>query len=184
MYEASVPDSRSAKFRALFVGSICVRKGIPQLLKAWEKSGVDGELVLVGEIEPALRPLVGPFLERGDVHWFGFNFDLGRYYKSADIFVFPSLEEGDPLVTYEAAGCGLPVVTTPMGSANIIKDRINGFVHDPYDVEGMAESIVRLAESADLRASLASQAQSDAQGFTTELVGLERANLLARLLNR
>ena len=117
---ASSKDEGRTGFRALFVGTICVRKGVPQLLAAWKKSGVEGELLLVGKVEPAIRPLLEPYLENNSVRALGFTSDVGRLYKSADVFVFPTLEEGGPQVTYEAAGCGLPIITTPMGMANII----------------------------------------------------------------
>jgi glycosyltransferase involved in cell wall biosynthesis len=181
-FASSVGDKSRKGFRALFIGSIGVRKGVPQLLAAWKKSGVVGELLLVGGVEPALKPLLVPYLEGHGVRLAGFDFELGRFYKSADIFVFPSLEEGDPLVTYEAAGCGLPVVTTPMGSANIIKHGINGLVVDPYDIDGLAQAISSLANSPELRSRLALRAAKDAENFTTEKVGNERARILSSLL--
>ena len=123
-----------------------------------------------------------PYLERRDVRLVGFNFDLGPFYRSADVFVLPSLEEGDPLVTYEAAGCGLAVITTPMGSANIVEHGVNGLVVEPYDVEGLARSISLLAENIDLRKRLAAQAAQDARRYTTDKIGAERARLLKNLL--
>ena len=54
---------RTEGFRALFVGSVCVRKGVPQLLAAWEKSGVEGELVLAGRVENAIKPLLRSYCD-------------------------------------------------------------------------------------------------------------------------
>lgn len=181
-FALSVGDERRMGFRALFVGTICVRKGIPQLLAAWEKSGVVGELLLAGQVEPSLKPMLAPYLEGHGVRLAGFVSDVGPLFKSADVFVFPSLEEGDPLVTYEAAGCGLPVITTLMGSANIIRDGVNGLVVGPYDVDGLAQAISVLANSPELRNRLARQAAKDAQNYTYERVGNERAKILAGLL--
>jgi glycosyltransferase involved in cell wall biosynthesis len=170
------------EFRALFIGRISVRKGIPQLLAAWRKSGVAGELLLVGPVEEALKPLVGQYLRGDGVRLASFDLNLEQFYKSSDIFVFPSLEEGDPLVTYEAAGCGLPVVATSMGSANIIKHGVNGFVVPSYDVDALAQAISDLASSPALRNRLAVQATRDAQNFTTDRVGHERARILRDVL--
>ena len=181
-FASSVGDKNKKGLVALFVGDICVRKGIPQLLAAWKKSGVKGELVLAGEVEASLKPLLAPYLEGHHVKLAGFVFDVGRLYKAADIFVFPTLEEGDPLVTYEAAGCGLPVITTLMGRANIIQHGINGLVVSPFDVDGLAQAISRLANSPDLRSQLARQAAHDAQNFTYEKVGKQRAGILSGLL--
>jgi glycosyltransferase involved in cell wall biosynthesis len=181
-FAASVGDEDRKGFRALFVGRIGVRKGVPQLLTAWKMSGVIGELVLAGTVEESFEPLLAPYLKDHGVRLAGFVSDVGRLYKSADLFIFPTLEEGDPLVTYEAAGCGLPVITTLMGKANIISDGVNGLVVDPYDIDGLAKAISQLASSPELRNRLARQAASDAQKFTYDRVGNERAIILSGLL--
>jgi glycosyltransferase involved in cell wall biosynthesis len=179
---SSVGDESRNGFRALFIGGDVVRKGLPQLLAAWEQSGVIGELVIVGGINDSLKSLLVRYLERDDVRLVGFTRDIGPLYKSADIFVFPSLEEGDPQVTYQAAGCGLPVITTAMGSASIIKNGFNGLIVKPYDVDGLADAISRLASSPELRRRLGTQGARDAQNYTYERVGLERAKILCSTL--
>jgi glycosyltransferase involved in cell wall biosynthesis len=179
---ASVGEKGRTDFRALFIGGDTVRKGVPQLLTAWRKSGVKGELMIVGDIDASLRHRLAPYLEGDDVRLIKFEYDLGRLYKSADVFVFPSLEEGDPQVTYEAAGCGLPVITTPMGSANIIKNGVNGIVVEPYDIDGLAAAISQLARVPELRKRLGQQAAMDAKNYTYEKVGRQRAQLLSDLL--
>jgi glycosyltransferase involved in cell wall biosynthesis len=181
--ESSVGDDKKSGFRALFIGGDAMRKGIPQLLEAWHKSGVDGELLVVGEVDPALRPALAPYLEGNGVRLQGFTLDLAHLYKSADVFVFPSLEEGDPQVTYQAAGCGLPIIATPMGGGNLLRDGVNGLLVQPYDVDGLAAAIARLAKSPELRKRLGAQAAIDAKNYTYEKVGLERAKLLNSVLD-
>ena len=164
------------------MGADAVRKGLPQLLAAWEKSGVDGELVINTHITASLNQVLGRRLNSPHVRLVNYTTDAGSQFKSADVFVLPTLEEGDPLVTYEAAGCGLPVITTPMGSANIIRHGINGLIVRPYDIEGLADTISRLACSTELRTQLGLQAALDAQNYTYEKVGRQRANMLRHLL--
>lgn len=179
---SSVGETGRTSFRALFIGGDAIRKGVPQLLDAWKKSGVVGELLIVGEVDGAIRPILAPYLEGHGIRVQGFTLDLGHLYKSADVFVFPSLEEGDPQVTYQAAGCGLPIIATPMGGGNLLKDGINGFLVQPYDINGLAAAIARLANSQELRKRLGAQAAIDARKYTYEKVGLERARLLSGLL--
>ena len=38
-------------------------------------------------------------LNRADVRCMGFVRDIDKLYRDADVFVLPSFEEGDPLVT-------------------------------------------------------------------------------------
>src|SRR5262249_54195414 len=65
-YASSVGEKRSKGLVVLFVGDVCVRKGIPQLLAAWEKSAVKGQLILAGEVEASLTSLIAPYLRRQD----------------------------------------------------------------------------------------------------------------------
>ena len=171
-------DVAKGKFRALFVGTIGVRKGVLQLLAAWKQSGVAGELVLAGKIEDAIKPLLKPYLDDDSIRFVNFTPDVGSLYKSADIFVFPTLEEGGPQVIYEAAGCGLPVVTTPMGIGRLIQDRINGLIIEPNDIDGLATAISLLANSPVLRERLSRRTIVDAARFTYENIGFDRATLL------
>ena len=100
----------------LFVGSIEIRKGAHLLLEVWSRAGITGRLVLAGEMEPLIARYWGEHLKRKDVIHLPFDPDPAPVYRSADIFGFPTLEEGSPLVSYEALGTALPVVTTPMGA--------------------------------------------------------------------
>jgi glycosyltransferase involved in cell wall biosynthesis len=175
---------RKTTFRLLFIGNDAIRKGAPQLLAAWKKSQVVGELLIVGGIDAPLRPILAPYLESDSVRLVGYRRDLAELYRSADAFVIPSLEEGDPLVTYQAASFGLPIIATPMGSANIVKHGINGLLVSPHDVDGLANAIACLASSPDLQARMGSQAAKDAQGYTFEKIGKHRARMLRDVLSR
>jgi glycosyltransferase involved in cell wall biosynthesis len=177
-YLSSLPAPRTALFRALFVGRLCVRKGVVQLLKAWKRADLDGELLLIGDIEPALEPWVRSMEEHGVRH-ISYTPEVGSFYKSSDVFIFPTIEEGGPQVTYEAAGCGLPVIATPMGSARIVRDGVNGFIVQPYDIDQLAAAIVKIANDPDLRQRMSLEAEKDAQQFTYEKIGYQRGRILA-----
>ncbi len=79
-----------------------------------------------------------------------------------DVFVQHSLVvpstgdcEGSPVALAEAAGAGLPVVSTLCpGITDQVLEGITGFLVPQRDVEGMAARMVRLAEDSGLRASL------------------------------
>ena len=175
-------DHKPRPFRVLFVGIVCIRKGVPELLAAWKKSGVEGELVLAGPVENSIKPLLTSYIGKNSVRVLNFVEDVNSLYRSADIFVFPTLEEGGPQVTYEAAGCGLPVITTPMGAARLVENEVNGLIVGSADVDGLAGAISRLATSRELRERLGRQAAIDAQRFTYEQVGIERTSKLISLL--
>ncbi|MBB4200384.1 hypothetical protein CCR94_18040 [Rhodoblastus sphagnicola] len=164
----------AAGMTLLFVGSICVRKGAHLLLDSWARSGVKGRLVLVGEMEPTIREKCAHLLARDDVIVLDYSREIGPLYRCADAFVFPTLEEGSPLVAYEACGAGLPVVTTRMGAGALVRPRREGLVVDAYDARGWISAIRELAEDGVLRRRLACGARRRAADFTWPAVAQRR----------
>lgn len=172
---------RGTGFRALFVGTACVRKGIPELVDAWAQSGIRGELLIVGDVEPCLSRRLADAARLG-VKLVPFTKDLGALYRSCDVFVFPTLEEGGPQVTLEAGGCGLPVITTPMGASRLVETGRNGLVVAPGDVGALAAALRQMAEDANLRARMAAAIGRDAQAFAYERVSVGRARILRGIM--
>lgn len=168
---------------ALFVGRLCVRKGIHLLLEAWKRADIKGNLLLAGAVpHDVSEQLSGPLASRGVVR-LGHTFDIGSVYRSADVFTFGSLEEGGPMVTYEAMGCGLPVIVSPVGSSDA-RDGIDGFVIDPHDLDGWAAALRRLAEDKVLREQMGHSAREHAREFTWEKVAVRRREVLIDALQR
>jgi len=73
----------------------------------------------------------------------------------AAFLVLSSDYEGFPNVILEAMAARLPVITTPAGdAARVVQDGRTGYVIRRDDIEQMATSMVRLAQSPVLRAKL------------------------------
>jgi glycosyltransferase involved in cell wall biosynthesis len=78
--------------------------------------------------------------------------EMPELYNNLDIVVLTSLWEGLPCVFSEAMACELPIVATNVdGAREAIVDSENGFLHNPHDVDGMAQSVLRLIADDDLR---------------------------------
>jgi len=86
-------------------------------------------------------------------------------YSAADALVFPSLCESFGLPVVEAMACGCPVITSDY---TCLPETAGGaaLLVDPYDVESIADAMVKVATSEDLRAHL-------------RQAGLERASKLS-----
>lgn len=110
----------------LFVGSLIRRKGLDVLLRSWSAVRVrrpDAHLVLVGRDSFGDRDPTA-FLElqfadlstvdRASVSRLGVRDEIHRYMQAADVFVFPSRQEGFGTVMVEAMACGLPCVVTAL----------------------------------------------------------------------
>jgi glycosyltransferase involved in cell wall biosynthesis len=160
----------------LFVGTVCVRKGAHLLLKYWADSKIKGRLVIAGTIEPTIREHCANLLTQSNVHWAGYVPDLGALYRSADVFILPSLEEGDPLVTYLALGSGLPALVSPMAGGRSVRNNIDGMIVDPYDSDAWITVMREFAGSKELRLEKGANAHERAQEFTWDRVGLRRVD--------
>lgn len=183
-FEAPTSVPRRRRPRVLFVGTLSVRKGVPELLDAWRKAGVDANLQLAGAVTQELAALVHERAADDDVELLGYVEDVGSLFHGADVFAFPTHEEGGPQVTYEAAGCGLPVITTPMGAARLVETEVNGVVVAPGAVEELSEAIRLLVEDPGLRELYGASARQRAAEFTYERVGAQRCSLLLETLQR
>jgi len=162
----------------LFVGSICLRKGIPLLLEAWKRADLDAELLLCGRIAPEIEACLPPLETYRNVRHISYTHDIGKVYRNADIFVFPSLEEGGPMVTYEAMAHGLPVLVSEMGAGAIVEHDVNGIVLPAPDVDAWAENLAAMVENPDRRNAIGQQARQRAENFTWKNVADQRARLL------
>jgi glycosyltransferase involved in cell wall biosynthesis len=108
-------------------------------------------LVVVGDgvLRTELESLRGTLGLNSDVLFPGFKSydDLPAYYGLAEAFLHVSTTEQWGLVINEAMAAGLPVVVSDRcGCAGeLLKGGVNGFVVDPYDVAGLAETMSRVA---------------------------------------
>lgn len=174
--------TKAAGLNLLFVGTAEIRKGFPWLLRAWEKAGVQGRLLIAGSIDPDVRNRYARLLQRPDVCDLGYVVDVGAVYRSADAFCFPTWEEGGPMVTIEAIGAGLPCIVTPMGTAGILSEQAGGaLIVPPGDVDALAVAIRRMALDHGLRTTAAQSARHLAARYTWQEVGKRRREAIVRL---
>ncbi len=91
----------------LFVGRICKQKNIPALLNV----KVPGTKIVVGPEEDGYS-IAKLQKEHPDILFVGpkYGQDLVDYYKSADIFLFPSKLDSFGIVQVEALATGIPIV--------------------------------------------------------------------------
>lgn len=155
-----------------FVGHGIVRKGLDVLLEAWEQAALQGTLLLAGPIDDELRRAYASTLARPDVKELGYVKDIASVYAASDVFVFPTHEEGGPQVIYEATGCGLPSIVSPMGAGRIVRHGIECLMIDPLDVDGLASALTKLAKDGPLRRAMGAAAATRAAEFTWAKAGM------------
>ena len=86
--------------------------------------------------------------------------EMLAFYRSLDVYVCASRSEGTPNPCLEAAACGLPLITTPVGNMpELIRDGENGFFIE-RDVASLTEKLARLGADPELRARLGNAARA------------------------
>jgi glycosyltransferase involved in cell wall biosynthesis len=74
---------------------------------------------------------------------------------SADLFVLPSRNEGQPYAILEALAAGLPVISTSVGCIpETIREGIEGFLVEPRDIDSLADRMDLLIRDGALRKSM------------------------------
>ncbi|MFK7739060.1 MAG: glycosyltransferase family 4 protein [Planctomycetota bacterium] len=173
----------TARLRFLFVAYGAVRKGLPHLLNAWEKAGLDADLVLVGGISPEVEAGCAKQLQRSNVIRHGHVSDLAPHYGGADVFVLPSFEEGSPLVSYEALAAGLPCLMTPHSAGEVVRDGVEGLLAPAGDQSAWVDLLSKVAADETLRERLGKAARARSLEFTWKRVAERRFAHLAQLLS-
>jgi glycosyltransferase involved in cell wall biosynthesis len=100
-------------------------------------------------------------LGAGIVRFLGTRDDVPDLMAAADGLVLPSRWEGLPMVLLEASSACLPVVATDVGgNAEVVVDRVTGFLVPSDDEEALAAAMVRIANlSAEERHEMAKRAR-------------------------
>jgi glycosyltransferase involved in cell wall biosynthesis len=77
---------------------------------------------------------------------------MPRYYHSADLFVFPGIQEGLGMVYLEAQASGLPVVACRgWGASEVVRHSRTGLLSAPGDWIQFEQNMVRLLSAPELR---------------------------------
>ena len=128
----------------LFVGKIEFRKGVGQLLQAFQQLQHTGaRLRLVGD-----GPMVPEVRRRSlsNVEWAGpkFGAALQEEYQMAGAFVFPSLQEGMSTAILEAMAHGRPVIATDVGANRLLVTPATGLLLEPHDSQALLRAIQKM----------------------------------------
>lgn len=102
-----------------------------------------------------------------------------RYaYYAADVFVLPSLREGESMATREALIAGLPVIASDLPTLRTIINDSDGTLIPPGDEAALASALIRFARDASFRRSLAAGAVERAASFDPHAHVRELSSLL------
>ena len=169
-YPASFSEARP--LRVLFLGQVCVRKGAGYLLEA----------ARMLQDEPIEFLMVGPSEIKNpgtntNIRWFGSvpRSETARFYREADVFLFPTLSDGFGLTQLEAQAWKLPIVASRF-CGEVVTDGVNGWQLPKVSANTIAEALAaclrRPAMLADFSSRAISPASFDLQTLQRNLESL------------
>jgi len=173
------------EFKAITVARLSQQKGIDVLIHAIAAlpSGVRNRfqftLVGSGEQETQLKHLAESLGVAECIKFAGWSFDVPALLRAHDIFILPSLAEGQPIALLEALAVGLPCIASAVsGIPEVLGEGMYGALVRPKDTVSLSAAIASFAENPTTLRKKAAAAQPylkmnhDLEKNMGEIVGL------------
>jgi len=107
--------------------------------------GVERRLILVGQISD--------------------REELIKLYKSADVYISPSLIEGFSLTNVEALASGLPLIVTDVPGNRDVHSKEHSLLMEPASPDSIAKSCIKILQNDSMRIEMAKSALVNAQKY-------------------
>lgn len=147
----------------LFVGGDWERKGLRIVLKSFCLLDIENiKFVIIGNGEKnAYKDLLSLNKKSNSIIFLKSTSQIKEYYSAADIFIFPSLYDPFGLTLLEAIASGIPVIVSKYaGVSELLINKIDSFIIDPYNDTEIKETIIELSKNNMLRQQIREKSQS------------------------
>jgi glycosyltransferase involved in cell wall biosynthesis len=174
------------RLRVLYVGALSAQKGVRDLLAVVRNLRDRFDFRLVGPVVPEIKQLASNFKEAEIVGKVP-EAQLKDHYAWADIFLFPTIQDGFAQVLIQAYAAGLPIVTTTNCSGpDLIREGQTGWI---VPIRNPGAIIARLEWCDSHRSGLATMVDSmhhqfpprDWEHVASDFVGIAERRLDAKL---
>lgn len=144
----------SRPLRALFLGQINLRKGVPLIFKAVPAlSSRPVEFHFVGSLQ---MDIPAELARSQQVYWHGpvSRRQTEQHYRDADLFLFPTFSDGFGLTQLEASAWSLPVIASEF-CGDVVEDGENGRILRPLTSEMLVSVLLEFLKEPGKLAALA-----------------------------
>jgi glycosyltransferase involved in cell wall biosynthesis len=170
----------------LSIGELIERKNHETALKAVSILNSTNYVYLIcgeGKLDSYLNDLKVKIGIKNKVQFLGYRRDIPEICAVADIFIFPSYQEGLPVAVMEAMSAGLPIICSSIrGNTDLIKQELGGFLHQPEDTVGLAQSIDKLINNPEIRKKMGDINSNEAYNYDKKNVNAIMGELYASLV--
>ena len=162
-------------------------KGHTYLVEAVARLQREDVLLLIvgdGPNLPNIEAAIAKHQLHQQVIFAGQQADVVPWLRAMDIFVLPSYaNEGVPQGLMQAMACGLPVVSTPVGSiTELVADGRNGLLVPERDAVALSERLARLLSDVGERDNLGENASAFARDNCSSQAMLQRMTAVFQLM--
>lgn len=183
-----VAKPSSEYFDIVFVGRIGARKGVKDLLDAFNQANINNKrLTLVGTIDADFEQRFATELKQPNIIIKGHvaQIELKHILSQSHVFCLPSIEDGFGMAVAEAMACGCPAIVTYNAGANmIVKANENGFVVPIREPKILAEKLEYMANHPKERNLMAEKALNSVKNLGGwESYGRNMIEVYSSLLN-
>lgn len=149
---------------ALFFGRFSADKGADTIVDAIGRSN-DARALLVGRgpMKEALAKRIAELDlgERVRFHEWADHHAIGRLLAQASVAILPSLDENFSLAVLSAMAVGTPLITTPVGgTAEVVKDQVNGRLVPSSDPAALARALHELRNNLQLTCEMGARGKA------------------------
>jgi len=179
----------------LFIGGLEPRKGLEYLILAMEQILKKyNNAILIAVAHAGL-------IERNENDWFKMLIErlhiqnqvklidyvnedeIPKYYAAADVYVMPSRMEGWGIGLMEAMASQKPVVATKSGGiTELVRNKKDGILIEPSNVNAIASAVCRLLESKKLRIKYGKCGKERIKKFTWEITARKVLKIYRKVL--
>ncbi len=136
-YDLKEPRKKGEIINFIFLGSLTEQKNpliLPEIVSKLLKEGLDnfvisvvGDGILRNDLEEAIK--INGLTKK--IILYGFRNDIPTLLKKHHCQIMPSLWEGMPISLLESGACGLPIISTPVGSIPDFLNEGNAYLNSP-----------------------------------------------------
>jgi glycosyltransferase involved in cell wall biosynthesis len=175
----------------LFIGRFIEAKGLADVIhacKLLKDRKQDFTLLCVGD-GPARETAETEVKRLGldsDVRFFGYvsEEEAAEFYANSTLLVFPTYHyEGFPMVIFNAAAAGLPIITTRIrAAADYLAEPENCLWVKPKSPDQLAEAMLAVITNSEMRKTMSANNKLLAVRFSAEIVTREYVESYGRIL--
>lgn len=170
------------------IGRLHTQKGQRYLLEAFRTVREEYPDTVVwivggGELRDKLEGLARDLGIDSSVRFFGARTDIPELLSVVDVFVLPSLWEGQPLSILEAMAAGKPIIASHVdGIRDILVDGVNALLVPAGSSEQLAMAMTRVIQNRELapRLSMAAR-EAFSEKFAAETMAARVGNLYQKI---